>query len=58
MGSKSVLQAMNFDAGVEDPKSKPVKVVIYRREIVDIEVQKGAIFFPISLLPFCARGRG
>ena len=35
---------------MEDPESEPVEVVIYRGEIIDIEVQKGASPFPISLL--------
>lgn len=34
---------MRFDAGMEDPEAEPVKVIIYRREIVDVEVQQGSI---------------
>lgn len=28
---------------MEDPEAEPVKVIIYRREIVDVEVQQGSI---------------
>lgn len=60
MNTKQSAQARishTFDARVEDPESEPIKVVIYRREIVDIEVQKGASLFPITLLLLYARAR-
>lgn len=37
------LKIRTFDTGMEDSEAEPVKVVIYRREIVDIEVQQSAI---------------
>lgn len=54
---KKALISHTFDARVEDPESEPIEVVIYRREIVDIEVQKGASLFPITLLLVYARAR-
>lgn len=37
-------ESITFNARMEDAEAEPVKVVIYRREVIDIEVQQSPTF--------------
>jgi hypothetical protein len=37
-------KSITFNARMEDAEAEPVKVVIYRREVIDIEVQQSPAF--------------